>query len=130
MSDIHVRFLCPIVCPMIPYSKTVKKDSTYVKNFSNTFIKLLENSQFIPRSELTLEWRPLYKMYQRFHHNPKAARYVGKFFHKIPARFKVYSVMRKKNCRNEFLNFLRINFETDHFMRPRSEFYSLKFLDF
>ena len=65
---------------MIPDSKTVKKDSTYVKNFSNTFIKLLENSQFIPRSELTLEWRPLYKMYQRFHHNPKAARYVEKFF--------------------------------------------------
>ena len=63
--------------------KNVSKDSTYVKNFSNTFIKLLENSQFIPRSELTLEWRPLYKMYQRFHHNPKAARSVIQFVSKF-----------------------------------------------
>ena len=82
--------------------KNVSKDSTYVKNFSNTFIKLLENSQFIPRSELTLEWRPLYKMYQRFHHNPKAARFVSKF-------------IAPKIFRNEFLNFLRINVRTNLF---------------
>jgi len=82
------------------------KDSTYVKNFSNTFIKLLENSQFIPRSELTLEWRPLYKMYQRFHHNPKAARSVIQFILKF---------ILPKFFRNEFLNFLRLNVNNNLF---------------
>jgi len=99
-------------------SKTGQKDSTYVKNFSNTFIKLLENSQFIPRSELTLEWRPLYKMYQRFHHNPKAARYALKFYTGYGSFQNLFRDEPKFLffLRYEFLNFLSINFQSNHFI--------------